>query len=50
METGTETRTAKKRRRGRNGDRNDERGGRRERVGQRGTGSKKSPLVEVVLE
>ena len=35
---------------GRNGDRNGERGGRYERGGQRGMGSKRSPLVEDVLE
>ena len=37
-------------RRGRNGDRNYGRGGMRKRGGQRGMGSKMSPLIEDVLE
>ena len=50
METGTETGTVREGRRGRNGDGNGESGGSRKQGGQRGLGSKRSPLVEDVSD
>ena len=47
---GTETRTARESRLGHNGIGNGKRGGRHKRGGHRGPGSKRSPLVEDVLE
>ena len=50
METGTDTRTEREGRRGRNRNRNDKRGGRRKWGGKRGTEMKRRPLVDDVSE